>query len=129
MARQGDVAARLGLGVAVQYLLDLGPDLVYRAIAALAARLRAGLAELPRVQLRDLGVEQSGIVSFTVTGVDPDQVRDRLRDAQITVTVSRASSTRLDMRRRGLPAVVRASPHCFVTSDDVDRFCRTVARM
>jgi selenocysteine lyase/cysteine desulfurase len=36
------------------------------------------------------------------------------------VSVSGAASTRLDMERRDLDAVVRASPHYFVSPDDLD---------
>ncbi|MFI5719648.1 aminotransferase class V-fold PLP-dependent enzyme [Nocardia sp. NPDC051750] len=121
-----DVAARLGLGAAVRYLLDLGPDQVYAAIAERADYLRGALGELPGVRVRDLGIEHSGIVSFTVAGVTPVEVRDRLREKDITVTVSHASSTLLDMSARGLDAVVRASPHCFVDHAELDRFLAAV---
>ncbi|NKY55698.1 aminotransferase class V-fold PLP-dependent enzyme [Nocardia flavorosea] len=124
-----DVAARLGLGAAVRYLLDLGPDQVYAAIAERADYLRGALGELPGVTVRDLGVEHSGIVSFTVAGVEPVQVRDLLLDSDITVTVSHASSTLLDMSSRGLGSVVRASPHCFVDRPELDRFLAAVAAL
>ncbi|WP_280421557.1 aminotransferase class V-fold PLP-dependent enzyme [Nocardia carnea] len=124
-----DVAARLGLGAAVRYLLDLGPDQVYAAIAERADYLRGALGELPEVTVRDLGVDHSGIVSFTVAGVEPVKVRDRLLDSDITVTVSHASSTLLDMSARGLDSVVRASPHCFVSRAELDRFIAAVAAL
>ncbi|WP_280406815.1 aminotransferase class V-fold PLP-dependent enzyme [Nocardia carnea] len=124
-----DVAARLGLGAAVRYLLDLGPDQVYAAIAERADYLRGALGELPAVTVRDLGVEHSGIVSFTVGGVASAEVRDRLLDKDITVTVSQASSTLLDMSARGLDSVVRASPHCFVDRDELDSFIAAVAAL
>ncbi|WP_280434830.1 aminotransferase class V-fold PLP-dependent enzyme [Nocardia carnea] len=124
-----DVAARLGLGAAVRYLLDLGPDQVYAAIAERADYLRGALGELPEVTVRDLGVDHSGIVSFTVAGVEPVKVRDRLLDSDITVTVSHASSTLLDMSARGLDSVVRASPHCFVSREELDRFIAAVAAL
>ncbi|MGI5223120.1 aminotransferase class V-fold PLP-dependent enzyme [Nocardia sp. CA-290969] len=124
-----DVAARLGLGAAVRYLLDLGPDQVYAAIAERADYLRGALGELPGVTVRDLGVDHSGIVSFTVEGVAPVEVRDRLLDKDITVTVSHASSTLLDMSARGLDSVVRASPHCFVSHDELDSFIAAVAAL
>lgn len=124
-----DVAARLGLGAAVRYLLDLGPHEVYAAVAARAEHLRAALADIPRVRLRDLGVRRSGIVSFTVDGVAPVEVRDRLLDRDITVTVSHRGSTLLDMTDRGLDAVVRAAPHCFVDFDELDRFVAAVAAL
>ncbi|MEV6277929.1 aminotransferase class V-fold PLP-dependent enzyme [Nocardia sp. NPDC051832] len=124
-----DVAGRLGLGAAVRYLLDLGPDEVFAAVAARAELLRKTLPEIPGVTVRDLGLRHSGIVSFTVDGVAPVDVRDRLAAQDITVTVSHASSTLLDMTARGLSAVVRASPHCFVSFDELDRFVAAVAEL
>jgi cysteine desulfurase / selenocysteine lyase len=124
-----DVAARLGLGAAVDYLLELGPDEVYAAIAARAEYLRKGLAEITGVTVRDLGIRHSGIVSFTVDSVAPVQVRDRLAAEDITVTVSHRSSTLLDMSGRALDAVVRASPHCFVDFAELDRFLAAVAEL
>lgn len=124
-----DVAARLGLGAAVRYLLELGPDEVYAAIAARAEHLRKALPQISGVTVRDLGIRHSGIVSFTVDGVDPLAVRDRLAEQDITVTVSHASSTLLDMTERGLASVVRASPHCFVGFDELDRFVAAVSAL
>lgn len=124
-----DVAARLGLGAAVRYLLDLGPDAVYAAIAERAEYLRGALGELRGVTVRDLGVEHSGIVSFTVAGTVPVEVRDRLLGKDITVTVSHRGSTLLDMTARGLDSVVRASPHCFVDRAELDRFVAAVAAL
>ncbi|MEV0110790.1 aminotransferase class V-fold PLP-dependent enzyme [Nocardia sp. NPDC050799] len=122
-----DVAARLGLGAAVRYLLELGPEEVYAAVAERAEYLRGALGDLPGVTVRDLGVEHSGIVSFTVAGTAPVEVRDRLLGKDITVTVSHRGSTLLDMSARGLDSVVRASPHCFVSQDELDRFVAAVA--
>lgn len=124
-----DVAARLGLGAAVQYLLDLGPDEVYAAIAERADYLRATLSQIPGVTIHDLGTVRSGIVSFTVTGHAPVDVRDRLLDRDITVTVSHRSSSLLDMTARDLDAVVRASPHCFVTFGELERCADAVAAL
>ncbi|MCX4096211.1 aminotransferase class V-fold PLP-dependent enzyme [Nocardia sp. alder85J] len=122
-----DVAARLGFGAAVRYLLDLGPDLVYAAIADRSAHLRAALPGIPGVTVRDLGEKCSGIVSFTVDGIAPVEVRDRLLARDVTVTVSHRSSTLLDMTARHLDSVLRASPHCFVTFDELDRFADELA--
>ncbi|MBD0322287.1 MAG: aminotransferase class V-fold PLP-dependent enzyme [Aldersonia sp.] len=124
-----DVASRLGLGAAVRYLLDLGPAQVYATIAERADRVRAALSEIDRVQVRDLGRRRGGIVSFTVDGIEPAQVRDRLADKSVTVTVSPRSSTLIDMTRRDLDSVVRASPHCFVSDADIDQLAAAVAAL
>ncbi|MEE2059690.1 aminotransferase class V-fold PLP-dependent enzyme [Rhodococcus artemisiae] len=135
-----DVAARLGLGSAIDYLLDLGIDAVVEAIGYRAEHTRDGLERIPGVTVHDRGAPLdghdrgapldghdrgaplSGIVSFTVDGVEPTAVRDALAAQAITVTVSSRSSTLLDMSQRKLDAVVRASPHYFVSPADVDRF-------
>jgi len=122
-----DVAARLGLGVAVDHLLTLRAGEVERAVRARAADLRTALAGLPGVEVRDVGPDLSGIVSFTVDGVSAEQVRDQLAGRAVTVTVSAGPSTLLDMSARGLPAVVRASPHYFVSPEDLEQAVRAVA--
>jgi selenocysteine lyase/cysteine desulfurase len=47
-------------------------------------------------------------------------VRDELAAKGITVTVSHRRSTLVDMNLRGLDSVIRASPHYFVTFDQLD---------
>ncbi|MBO0853461.1 MAG: aminotransferase class V-fold PLP-dependent enzyme [Nocardia sp.] len=117
-----DVAARLGLGAAVRYLLDLGPAAVYSAISDNAEYLRLHLPGIPGVSVHDLGTRFAGIVSFTVTGRDPLEIRDRLRESDVTITASHRASTLLDMTARGLDTVLRASPHAFVSTGELDRF-------
>jgi cysteine desulfurase len=112
---EADIAGRLGLKRAVDYLLELGVDDVEATVRAKADRLRAGLSDLPGVTVTDLGTERCGIVTFTVAGRSPEQVRDRLREQGVIVSVSYAYSTLLDMTSRELDSVVRASPHYFVS--------------
>ncbi|WP_416062974.1 aminotransferase class V-fold PLP-dependent enzyme [Rhodococcus indonesiensis] len=121
-----NVAARLGLGAAVDYLLDLGVDAVTEAVAYRAEHLRDGLGRIPGVAVRDLGKEHSGIVSFTVDDWEPPRLREALAAEAITVTVSGRGSTLLEMSARRLESVVRASPHYFVSPADVDRFLAAV---
>jgi cysteine desulfurase len=122
-----DVAARLGLKEAVDRLLGLGIDAVEETVRARAADLRAALSAIEGVTVRDPGADLSGIVSFTVAGVPAESVRDRLAEQRVTVSVSGAGSTRLDMTARGLPAVVRASPHYFNGPDDLEAAAAAVA--
>jgi selenocysteine lyase/cysteine desulfurase len=125
-----DVAGRLGLVTAAEYALRIGLDAIADRVGALAARAREGLAGLPGVRVRDLGRVRSGIVTFTVRGVAPADVREALRVRGVTVTVSPTASSLLDMTARGMPdGVVRASPHYFVTEDDVDRLSTEVDRI
>lgn len=124
------VANRLGLIRAVDYAQALGIDRIQTMVTERAERARAGLAALPGVTVRDIGREHCGLVTFTVDGVEPGVVRDTLRQRGVVVTVSPGQSSLIDMTARGLTdGVVRASPHYFVTTDDVDRFVTEVSTL
>jgi cysteine desulfurase len=124
-----DVAARLGLKVAVDHLLELGLDAVEATVRSGAAELRAALSAVDGVTVRDPGRDLCGIVSFTVDGLAPEEVRDRRAAQRVTVTVSGVGSTRLDMTARGLEGVVRASPHYFNGPDDIEAAAAAVASL
>jgi cysteine desulfurase / selenocysteine lyase len=117
------VAGRVGLRSAVRYALAIGLQPIQERTFALADELRAELARIPGVTVRDLGREKCGIVTFTKEGEAPDIIKRRLGEGRINVSVSRARYATLDLGKRGLPAVVRASVHYYNTSDEVGRFC------
>ena len=71
--------------------------------------------------MRDLGRDRSAIVSFTIRGMDAAAVNSRLFKAGINVSHSTPASTLLDSTARGLPTVLRASPHYYNTSEEIDR--------
>jgi cysteine desulfurase / selenocysteine lyase len=120
-------AGKIGLGVAIDYALQWGIEAIWARIKRLADELRQQLSAIAGVTVRDEGVERCGIVSFTVTGSDADAVQRRLAKARINVSVSRISSTRLDMEARDLPDLVRASVHYYNTDEEIERFCTLLA--
>ncbi|GLZ39397.1 aminotransferase class V [Actinokineospora sp. NBRC 105648] len=126
---ESSVADRLGLIGAARYALALGLPAIEAAVADRAGRLRAGLAEVPGVEVRDLGDRPCGLVSFTVEDTEAEAVKAALADKDISVTVSRRPSTRYDMTRRGLVELVRASPHYFVTPEQIDTAVAAVAAL
>jgi cysteine desulfurase len=78
------------------------------------------------VTVRDIGAVRGGIVTFTVEGREPNDIKAALAEQAMNVTVSRTSSTRLDMEDRDLAAIVRASVHYYNSEAEVDRFCDAV---
>ena len=120
-------AGKIGLGVAIDYALQWGLEAIWARIKRLADDLRQQLNAIPGVTVRDEGVERCGIVAFTVAGSDADEVQRLLAKRRINVSVSRVSSTRLDMEARGLPDLVRASVHYYNTAEEIDRFCAALA--
>jgi selenocysteine lyase/cysteine desulfurase len=120
------VANRLGLGAAVDYALAIGIDAIATRVTDLAGNLRAMLASIPKLTLHDLGVEQCGIVTFTIDGVDPYALAARLRALRINISVSTIDFARFDFAARDLTAVARASVHYYNTADELARFVDAV---
>jgi len=124
-----NVAAKLALGVAVDYALGWGLEAVYARVRALAEGLRVGLRRIPGAVVRDLGAERCGIVTFTLQGIDAGAVKAALARRAINVTVSTLSSTRYDMEARGLEELVRASVHYYNSEEELERFLAAVAEI
>lgn len=120
------VADRLGLVAAGRYMRKLGIPQIRSAVQSVSERLRDGLAGIEGVRVHDLGEQRSGIVTFSLQGVPAPEVVELLRRANVTTTVSRRPSTLIDMSRRGLEEIVRASPHYFVSPERVDTTLESV---
>ena len=119
-------AGKIGLGVAIDYALQWDVDITWRRIKSLAYKLRTQLSPLPGVIVRDRGVTQCGIVTFSVEDKNPDEIVSTLSKDNINVSVTRRNSTLFDMDARGLDSLVRASVHYYNSEEEVERFCRTV---
>ena len=120
-------AAKIGLGVAVDYALAWGIERIWERILGLSAKLRAQLASLPRVTVHDVGQKKCGIVTFSVDGESSYEIRSKLAQQKINTSVSTPQSTLIDMKARGLGPIVRASVHYYNTEEEVDRFCKALS--
>ncbi|MET4384698.1 cysteine desulfurase/selenocysteine lyase [Bradyrhizobium sp. F1.4.3] len=118
---ENNYVARLGLGAAIDYALDIGIDPIEQRCRMLADRLRSGIASIRGVTIRDLGRAPGAIVSFTMKGYEAEAIVSSAAAAGITIGASDPSSTRIDAEVRSLPVVVRASPHYYNTEAEIDR--------
>lgn len=123
---EGYVAGRLGLGAAVRYAMEWGMENICDRVFSLAAEMRAFLAGLPGVTIRDLGSVRCGIVSFTVDGLEASKLAAALVSRAVNVSYAEESHTRLDMEPRGIDTMIRASVHYYNTSDEIARLCEEV---
>lgn len=128
-ATEAAAAMRLGLGVAIEQALALGLDWIAARIALLAGRARDGLARLPGVTVRDLGTVRTGLVSFTVDGVAPQELRRRLAAEGINLGANGRTYTPLDLIARDLGDLMRLSPSYYNTEDEIDRAIEAVGRL
>jgi len=102
---------------------------IWNRVSQLANTLRTRLQHIPHVQVHDLGIQKCGIVTFTIDGWDPQEIRGKLAEQKMNVSVSMPESTRLDMDGRGLAGVVRASVHYYNSEEEIERFCDFITRM
>ena len=123
---ENNYAARLGLGVAVDYALAIGIDEIAPRCQALANQMRLTLSEVPGVRVYDLGPQPAATVTFSVDRHEPETVQMRLAELGINVSTSRPSSTLIDATVRNLPTLVRASPHYYNTEEKIDRMTTAI---
>jgi selenocysteine lyase/cysteine desulfurase len=116
------VAGKVGLGVAVDYALEIGLDAIAERVQGLANGLRQRMAALPGITVQDLGAEKSGIISFSVADTPAEQVATACAAAGINISVSSARSTQQDMHHRGIAIMNRMGVHYYNTEDELDRF-------
>lgn len=126
---ESNIAAKIGLGVAVRYALYWGLSPIYKRITFLADYLRQGLSEIPDIKVHDLGRVRCGIVSFTSKKKTPVEIVKELSLHRINVSMVEAKSSLLDMSQRGLPALVRAGLHYFNTADEINEFLTVLRKI
>ncbi len=105
--------------MAADYALGWGLAAIRDRVYALADGLRAALAKVPGVTVRDVGAERCGIVTFTLAGHEPGAIRQALSAQGMNVHVSAAGDSRLEVESRDQSGVVRASVHYYNSEDEV----------
>ena len=126
---ESSYSAKLGLGRAIDYALDIGLDEIEAEVFSLAGRLREMLGRIDGVTVHDIGRRRCAIVSFSLQQVAANEIEKRLRDNDIHVSVSTPNSTLVDATRRALPDVVRASPHYFNLESELEQCATAVERL
>jgi len=119
-------AGKAGLGVAIDYALELGIESIQNRVYMLADKLRNGLSEIDGIELTDLGKEKCGIVTFRAAQASCKSIKTRLQKHRINVTVSDGSGSLVSFQDRGIIDVVRASVHYFNTEEEVSYFLKAL---
>jgi selenocysteine lyase/cysteine desulfurase len=126
---ENNYAAKLGMGRAIDYALDIGVDFIEHEVNRLAALLRDKLSTVAGVTVHDIGKHKCGIVTFSMAGVEASTIETCLRENRIMVSVSSPASTLIDANRRQLPDLVRSGVHYFNTEEELDALVATVRRL
>jgi len=120
------IAGRLGLAAAVDYALSIGMPAIEERVTMLGSMLRDRLDEVNLVTTHDLGQQKCGIVTFSKEGIGPSDLVKYVNQKGMNMSVSYKRSSQLDLGRRQLSDVARASVHYFNTEEEIDTFCRAI---
>jgi len=122
------IAEGIGLGVAVDYLTNLGMDNVHRQEEVLTAAAMAKLSAMPGVTVYGPPANQrGGAVAFTVKGMHPHDIATLLDQDAIAVRAGHHCAQPLHTKL-GIPASTRASFYVYNTLADVDVLVESLAR-
>lgn len=124
-----NMAGQLALAAAAEYALDIGLDAIWARIQTLSRDLLLGLDAIAGVNTNQRVGQQSGIVTFSKTGVVPQELVSCLRSKGINTSSLSLQQAKLDFERQGISSLVRSSLHYFNTKAEIDRFCHTIANI
>jgi cysteine desulfurase/selenocysteine lyase len=115
------IAEAVGFGAAVDYLTEVGLELIERHEHELAAYALDRLGEIPGVTLYGPPADRrAGIVSFNVDGIHPHDVSQVLDWEAIAIRAGHHCCQPL-MRKLGVTATNRASFYLYTVPDEIDR--------
>lgn len=124
------VAQAVGMGVAAEYLRDIGMDKIAEYEEHLTERVLAGMSAIPGIRI--LGpanaADRIGAIAFDVEGVHPHDVGQVLDSKGVAVRVGHHCAQPIH-RHFGVHASTRVSFAPFNTEEEVDIFLKALAEV
>lgn len=122
-----DISGIISLGVAIDYLEEVGMDNVFSHEKKLTEYCFDEMKKIKGIKLLNdqytciQGIEKSGIISFNIEGVHPHDVAQVLGDINICIRAGHHCAMPLH-KRLGLESSARASFYIYNDEEDVDKF-------
>ncbi|MGD1955422.1 MAG: cysteine desulfurase [Sphingomonadales bacterium] len=110
----------IGLGVAADYMLELGLDRVHAHEMALLDYAMNALSQVNSLTIHGTAPDKGGILSFTMEGVHPHDIGTILDRDGVAIRAGQHCAQPL-MDRLGVDATARASFAAYSSQEDVDR--------
>jgi cysteine desulfurase/selenocysteine lyase len=123
-----DIAGAIGLGVAVEYVDELGRARIFDHDTALAHEACERLRGIPGMRLLGPRENRAGLVSFALEGVHAHDVVTLANEEGVALRGGHHCTQPL-MRKLGLTSSARASFYFYNTPGEVDRLVETVGQI
>jgi selenocysteine lyase/cysteine desulfurase len=124
---ESSAALLLGTRIAIEYCLEIRLDRIWSRIQYLADYARTKLREIKGVRLLDEGPELCSIITFTISEIDADTIKEGLAKKKINAVVSYRNYAVIDFDKKGVQSAVRISPHYFNVESEIDFFIEQLA--
>src|SRR6202795_4460918 len=115
-----NISGGIGLGAAVDFLLDLDRDAAERHETALLDHTTATLSKIPALRIVGTAAAKASLVSFVVAGVHPHDLGTILDEDGIAIRTGHHCAMPV-MEYFKVPATARASFAFYNTFDEIDR--------
>ncbi len=113
------IVEAIGLGAALDYMMQTGREKIARHEAEVSAYAHARLAELPWLKIHGTAPGKGGILSFSIDGLHPHDVSTLIDRSGVAVRAGHHCAQPL-MERLGVTATCRASLAMYNTKAEID---------
>jgi cysteine desulfurase/selenocysteine lyase len=121
------IVEAIGLGHALNFMMQVGREQIARHEAELLAYAQARMAELPWVKIYGTAPGKGAIVSFTMDGLHAHDIATVIDRSGVAVRAGHHCAQPL-MERLGVTAVCRASFAMYNTKEEVDALVAALKR-
>ena len=122
-----NISGAVGLGAAVDFILDLDRDAAHAHESALLQHATAALSKIPELRIVGTARDKASLVSFAVAGVHPHDLGTILDEDGIAIRTGHHCAMPV-MEFFKLPATARASFAFYNTFEEIDRLAAGVER-
>ncbi len=120
-----NIAGVIGLGAAVDYVMEIGLDAIAAHEHALLGYATQALADIPGLRIIGTAREKTGILSFLLEGTHPHDIGSILDRHGVAIRAGHHCTMPL-MQRFGLSATARASFALYNTRAEVDKLALAI---
>jgi cysteine desulfurase/selenocysteine lyase len=113
------IAGGIGLGVAIDYLEDIGMEPISEYEHELLTYAMEAVGAIPGLRIFGTAKEKAGVISFTLDGVHPHDIGTILDQEGIAIRTGHHCAQPV-MERFGVPAMARASLAFYNTKEEID---------
>lgn len=122
------IAEGIGLGTAVDYLQNIGMEMIHQHEHAITKYALEALSDVPNLTLIGPSAQQrAGVASFTIDGLHPHDIAEILDKDGIAVRAGHHCAMPLH-QKLGLSATARASFYLYNTRAEVDQLVASLHR-